>query len=169
MLNSYDIRTADMPSEMQSLLRQYPRDSWDAHPGFREKTQQWMNAHAMFRRLSASVRADTEAFLDRNMEADTYADRLSYRGNLLVGNLHGHHNWEDRSYFPELIAAESRFEAGLEILEKDHADLDVVLEDFTRLANRTIKLLHLDIPAARDEAGQLHGTSLTIDAFLARH
>ena len=48
-------------------------------------------------------------------------------------------------------------------------DLDVVLEDFTRLANRTIKLLQLDAPAARDEAGQLHTTSLAIDAFLARH
>jgi len=34
MLDQFEIRTEDMPSEMQSLLREYPRDAWDAHPGF---------------------------------------------------------------------------------------------------------------------------------------
>ena len=169
MLNAYDIRRDDMPTEMQSLLRTYPRDSWDDHPGFQDKTRQWLRAHEGFRYLSASVRADTEAFLDKSMEVEDYAERLAHRGNILIGNLHGHHSWEDHSYFPELSAADPRFDAGLEILEKDHADLDVVLDDFTSLANRTIQLLYLDEAAARDEAGQLHKTAETIEAFLARH
>ncbi len=169
MLNSYEIRTDAMPSEMQVLLNSYPRDSWDAHPGFKEKTQQWLRAHQMFRRLSEAVRLDTEAFLDRDLSVEDYAGRLAQRGNALIGNLHGHHTWEDRSYFPELSAADARFDVGLEILEKDHADLDLVLDDFTRLANRTIKLIQLDETAARDEAAQVHGAAQTIDAFLARH
>lgn len=143
MLDHFDIRTNDMPIEMQSLLRDYPRDDWDAHPGFKEKTRHWLGAD--------------------------YANRLAYRGNALVGNLHGHHGWEDHSYFPELSAADPRFNAGLDILEKDHEDLDGVLDNFTQTANRTIKLVQLDEKEAREDAGKLHGVAQTIEAFLDRH
>lgn len=169
MLDQFNIRTHDMPSGMQSLLLDFPRDTWDAHPGFKEKTRHWLGAHRMFRQLAASVRKDTESFLNGDQDAVDYAGRLSYRGGALVGNLHGHHGWEDHSYFPELSAADPRFDAGLEILEKDHADLDVVLDSFTRTANRTIKLVQLDEKAAHEEAGKLHGVAQTIEAFLERH
>jgi hypothetical protein len=169
MLDHFDIRTDEMPTEMQSLLRAYPRDAWDAHPGFREKTRHWLGAHRMFRQLSASVRRDTESYLNGDTDAQDYAGRLSYRGNALVGNLHGHHGWEDHSYFPELSAADPRFDAGLEILEKDYAELDIVLDGFTRTANRAIQLVQLDEAAAREEAGKLHGVAQTIKAFLERH
>lgn len=169
MLNTYDIRRDAMPSDMQSLLGVYPRESWEAHPGFRDKTRQWLRAHEGFRFLSASVRKDTEAFLDKAMDVEDYAGRLAHRGNILIGSLHGHHTWEDRKYFPELSAADPRFDRGLEILEQDHADLDVALEDFTRASNRTIKLLQLDETAAWDEAGSVHRTAEAIEALLARH
>jgi hypothetical protein len=47
--------------------------------------------------------------------------------------------------------------------------LDVVLDSFTRTANRTIKLVQLDKKAAREDAGKLHGVAQTIEAFLQRH
>jgi len=169
MLDQFEIRTNDMPTEMQTLLRDYPRDTWDAHLGFKEKTRHWLGAHRMFRQLSASVRKDTESYLDGNQDSNDFAGRLSYRGGALVGNLHGHHGWEDHSYFPELSEADPRFDAGLEVLEKDHADLDIVLDSFTRTANRTIKLIQLDEKAAREEAGKLHSVARTIEAFLQRH
>lgn len=169
MLDTHDIRTDNMPSEMQFLLEKYPRDSWEAHPGFKQKTRHWLGAHVMFRRLANRVRQDTESYLDGNSDGSDYASRLSHYGGLLVGNLHGHHGWEVHSYFPELSAADPRFDAGLEVLEKDHADLDVVLDTFTRTANRAIKLVQLDETQAHDEVGLLHGTSQTIEAFLQRH
>lgn len=169
MSDHIEIRTDDMPNEMQSLLQDYPRDSWDAHPGFREKTRNWLGAHQMFRQLGKITRKETELFLDRSRSGDEFAARLSHYGGLLVGNLHGHHGWEDHSYFPELSAADPRFDAGLEILEKDHQDLDVVLDSFTRTANRAIKLVQLDEEQARNEAGKLHGVTETIEAFLLRH
>jgi hypothetical protein len=100
---------------------------------------------------------------------DSRLARLSHVGGSLVGNLHGHHGWEDHSYFPELSAADPRFDAGLEVLEQDHADLDQVLAEFTRTANRAIMLIQLDEAQARDEIGQLHGLAESIEAFLARH
>ena len=168
-MTQFEIRTEDMPTDMGVLLDKYPRDTWDAHPGFGEKTRHWLGAHRMFRRLGALVRTETEAYLDKDQAPDDFAARLSHFGGALVGNLHGHHGWEDRSYFPELSAADPRFDAGVEILEEDHADLDLVLDGFVDAANRTIKLIHLDEAQARDEAGKIHHTATTIEAFLARH
>ena len=83
--------------------------------------------------------------------------------------LHGHHNWEDRSYFPELSMADSRFDAGLEILEKDHEAMDAILVNFKETANRAIKLVDLDVEQARDEAGRLHDVTEAIEGLLQRH
>ena len=140
----FNVRTDDMPTEVHVLLDDYPRETWPAHAGFKDKTRQWLGAHQMFRRLSARVTQDAESFLDGNMDAKTYVDGLVSRRGTLVGNLHGHHHWEDHSYFPELSAADSRFNTGIEILEKDHIVLNEVLDNFIRTANRAITRLELD-------------------------
>lgn len=169
MLDTRTIRETDMPEEMRFLLDRYPRDTWAAHPGFKEKTRHWLGAHLMFRRVAERVRLDTEEVLNKDIGMDAYAGRLSYYGGNLVGNLHGHHGWEDRVYFPELSKADPRFDAGLELLEQDHSDLDAVLDDFVRQANRVIKLAELDEAQAYDEAHLVHETAQRIEAFLARH
>ena len=169
MSEGFNIRKHPMPAEMRVLLDQYPRDSWAAHPGFKEQTEHWLGAHQMFRRLGKLIRVETEFFLDKTRSPDDFAARLAYYGDAMVRNLHGHHGWEDHNYFPELCAADPRFEGGLEILEKDHQELDVVLESFSKSANRAIKLVEFDVIQAFDEAGKLHTISETIEAFLKRH
>ncbi|MEN8742875.1 MAG: hemerythrin domain-containing protein [Phaeobacter gallaeciensis] len=166
---TYNIRDTDMPEEMRFLLGTYPRETWEDHEGFKAKTRQWLSAHQNFRRLAERVRLDTELALDKDMALEDYTARLSFLGGRLVSNLHGHHGWEDHIYFPELSAADPRFDAGLEVLEKDHADLDVVLDDLTRQANRVIKLAALDEVQAFDEAGAVHSQTQVIEAFLNRH
>lgn len=163
------IRTADMPAAMRALLEQYPRNDWESHPGFKESTKNWLGAHLMFRQLGEILRSDTENYLDAGSDPRHYARRLGAYGDALVRNLHGHHHFEDHSYFPELKAADPRFEAGLEILEKDHESLDAVLDQFVRHANRTIQLIQLDPQQAQAAAGKVHATSQTIEAFLNRH
>ncbi len=169
MTDTTEFRTTPMPEEMRFLLAKYPRDAWAEHPNFKRATEQWLGAHGMFRKLSEIVRSSTEDYLDRNRDPEDYAGRLAHYGNLLVGNLHGHHHWEDRHYFPELAAADPRFEAGLEILETDHLALDGILDGFTRSANRVIKLIQLDETAARDEAGAVHEGAGQIETLLNRH
>lgn len=169
MLDTYSIRQDELPHEMRFLLDEYPRESWAAHPGFKEKTRHWLGAHQMFRRVAKRVRRETEGLLNKDIGLDAYARQLSYLGGNLVGNLHGHHGWEDLSYFPELSAADPRFDAGLEVLEQDHADLDKVLDDFTNASNRLIKLSTMDETQAFEHAGQVHAASTAIEAFLKRH
>lgn len=167
--DTFDIRTEDMPQEMSLLLEDYPRDGWETHPGFKSKTRHWLGAHQIFRQLAKTVRKDSEAFLGKSLSARRYSRRLSYYGSTLIGNLHGHHDWEDLSYFPELSAADPRFDAGLEILEKDHETLDGVLNCFAGSAESTLQLTGNDSARAYDAAGQLHSVAEAIEAFLARH
>jgi iron-sulfur cluster repair protein YtfE (RIC family) len=165
----FDIRQDDMPEEMRLLLRDYPRESWEAHPGFKQATRSWLGAHQMFRRLGEIMRTSAEGYLDKSSTADDFAIELGYYGNILVNNLHGHHHFEDHDYFPELRAADHRFDAGLEILENDHQTLNAVLERFTETSNRVIKLATLDERQAYDEAGGLHELTTAIEALLDRH
>lgn len=169
MSSTFTIRKDDLPTEMRVLLEDYPRDSWPTHAGFKDKTRQWLGAHRSFRRLSATVRKDAESYLDGNTDAKEYVEQLVHRGGALVGNLHGHHGWEDRSYFPELSAADSRFDAGLEILERDHIALNGVLDSFTDSANRAIAMVQLDDEKHRNEVGALHTAAQTVEALLQRH
>jgi len=158
-----------LPEDMRLLLRDYPRDAWPDHPNFAASIQNWMGAHQMFRRLGDITRSETEKYLDKTRDPDDFAGRLSVYGNMLVRNLHGHHGWEDRSFFPELMVADGRFEHGLDMLEKDHEALDDVLDRFTRAGNRVTKLIQLDERQARDEAGGLLDIASEIEGFLARH
>lgn len=158
-----------LPEDMQILLRDYPRQAWPDHPHFARSIENWMGAHQMFRQLGDIVRSQTEQYLDHDRDEADFSSRLGYYGDLLVRNLHGHHTWEDRSFFPELSRADARFDPGLDTLENDHQVLDETMDRFTRTANRAIKLIQLEPAQARDEVGKLHGLATEIEGFLARH
>lgn len=91
----FDMRSDDMPAEMSVLLDAYPRNTWEVHPGFTEKTEHWFRAHKMFRQLGGIIRLEIEKFLDKSRNADELVPRLSYNGDMMVRNLHGHQGWED--------------------------------------------------------------------------
>jgi len=159
----------DLGEDMHVLLRDYPRDTWPGHPNFASSIQNWMGAHSMFRQLGEITRVETENYLSKTRAPEEFCARLAHYGNMLTGNLHGHHTWEDRSFFPELRQADDRFSNGLETLEKDHETLDGTLDEFTRQANRVIKLVDLDEAQARDEAGPMQETIARIEQILNRH
>jgi len=158
-----------LPLEMQTLLRDYPRDAWPGHPNFAASIQNWMRAHTMFRRLAEISATEAEDYLDGRRDAKDFARRFGHYGDQLVRNLHGHHGWEDHAFFPELSEADPRFDHGLAMLENDHVALNQRLEGFTHTANRTLKLIQLDPRQARDEAAGLLDHTDAIKAFLARH
>ena len=167
--NAPPFRTTGMPPEMRLLVELYPRDGWQAHPNFDEHTRHWLGAHLMFRRLGDLVRRETERFLDRSRSPGDFSARLAQYGKMLVGNLHAHHGWEDQAFFPELSAADPRFDRGLEILEKDHESLDTALQRFVEIANRALTQLKSNETAARAKVGDLHTATTAIEAMLDRH
>ncbi len=169
MTNLHVNTRGGLPIEMQTLLRDIPRETWPGHPNFAASVAKWMGAHQMFRDLARVTREDTEAYLDRDLDDDGYTRSLARFGDRLVRNLHGHHAWEDRRFFPELNRADNRFEVGLEMLESDHVEMDALLDRFTRKGNRIIQLAHLDPPAMAEEARGFHDEAVAAERFLARH
>lgn len=157
------------PDDIPTLTAKYPRPDWDVHPHLRESTRQWMGAHQGFRRLADVLRDDAEHYLDAKIDGDLYAARLARYGRMLTMNLHGHHTWEDRNFFPEINSVDPRFEAGLEVLEADHLVLDETLDRFKRSANRVVQLMQLEEAQAFEEAGDVHRTVSEIEGFLKRH
>jgi hypothetical protein len=167
---TYSIHERDgLPTELQTLLADYPREAWPDHPNFAEPIQHWLGAHQYFKRMGAILTKETQTFLDKNRSAQEFGARLGHHGNQLVHHLHGHHHWEDHDYFPELSAADNRFDLGLEMLETDHTEMDKILDDFTQTANHTLKLSQLNPALAYEEAGNLLKTTQAIQTFLDRH
>ncbi|MBV7410803.1 hemerythrin domain-containing protein [Maritimibacter sp. DP1N21-5] len=164
-----DIRTTPLPAEMRLLLDAHPRDGWDQNPAFARSTRDWMAAHQLFRDLAYLLRTGAEHRLDGTWSDEDYAPRLSAYGDRLVRALHGHHRFEDVSFFPELSAADARFDRGLEILEADHLALDAVLDRLTRSGNRALKLMQLDPMQVRGEVGLVRDEAARVEAFLERH
>ena len=157
-----DLTTRDrLPEALRALLRDYPRADWQGHDNFAGLVAFWLDRHLMFRRLTEALRRDAEAAIDRRMDAQSHAARLSRHGGMLVGQLHGHHQIEDMHYFPVLTRLERPLERGFEILDRDHHALDALLGRFTDAANAVLQ--------GKDGPGPFHEELLSFERFLHRH
>ena len=159
---------AGLPEALRVLLAEYPRTGWAAHANFQGTVAFWLDRHMMFRKLSDHLREDAEAMLDGRMDAGAYAGRMARLAEMLVSQLHGHHQIEDQHYFPVLQRQDSRVARGFEILDRDHHDLDGLLERFVGAANGALHKVD-DDPEFRGAVGAFHETVVGFDGFLRRH
>lgn len=159
---------AGLPDALRVLLAEYPREAWEADPGFSELIRFWLDRHLMFRRILEALSAEAEKRLDRQSDPARYAAHLARFGSMFVGELHAHHSIEDYQYFPRLKGLDPRLSRAFDILDKDHHALDAHLERFTEDANSTLQAISGGAEA-RDETGAiLHGLR-RFEGFLDRH
>ncbi|MDG3041327.1 hemerythrin domain-containing protein [Roseicyclus marinus] len=128
-----------MPDALRILLRDYPREGWQADPGFHGLVSFWLERHMMFRQLMARMTADSQSFLDGRHDARGFAAGIAQFGGMFVNQLHGHHQIEDHHYFPILRTRDSRIERGFDLLDADHHALDGILARFVEQANGAIQ------------------------------
>ena len=161
-MDETDLRMrAGLPEALRALLEAYPRADWQAHPNFAGLVEFWLDRHLMFRRLTGALREDAEAAVDRRMDPQAHAARLSRYGGMLVSQLHGHHQIEDMHYFPVLTRLETPLGRGFEILDRDHHALDDLLARFTESANAVLQ--------GQSGPGPFHEELLSFERFLHRH
>jgi len=159
---------AGLPDALRVLLEAHPRPGWEAHPEFDALTRFWLDRHLMFRRLQARLVEETQGFLDGGAPSRAFGARLSRLAGLYLGELHGHHRIEDAHYFPQLRAQDARLEAGFDLLDRDHHELDAGLHGLADRANAVLR--GLDDPArSRDAAGGLLAALEGFGGFLDRH
>jgi hypothetical protein len=157
-----------LPDALRVLLERYPRPGWEGHPEFNALTRFWLDRHLMFRRLQTGLVEETRGFLDRSTDPRRYGAALSRLAGLYLNELHGHHHIEDLHYFPLLRAQDARLEAGFDLLDRDHHDLDGGLHRLADRANAVLRGLG-EPGAGRDAAGALLGELERFAVFLDRH
>ena len=154
------MRRIGLPEALQVLLAAFPRAHWQEHRNFAGLVQFWLDRHMTFRQLLSALQTDAQQAVDGVMAPDRYRLRLSQMGGMLVNQLHGHHQIEDLHYFPVLTRMETRLSRGFDILDRDHHDLDDLLDRFVRRANETLQ---------GAEAGRMLTEVEKLGPFLTRH
>lgn len=156
-----------LPDALRILLAELPRTDWETHANYSGLVQFWLDRHLMFRRLVATMLAETAALSDLSMDPENYAHHLSRYGGFFINELHTHHHVEDTQFFPELVKPEARLARGFEILDSDHHAIDEHLALFAEKANALLKALAGD--TYRDQAGAFHQQLETTGRLLDRH
>lgn len=159
----------ELPEEFQTLLKDYPREAWEDHPDMAPFTQNWLEAHAMFRRLDKIIITDTQKFLDKARSGESFAQRIGFYGGQLIENLHRHHHFEDEQFFPTISSVTTDFDRGLKMLETDHVALTKAMEAFVIAGNSAIDLAVQDDPQAFKSAGKVLDKAQALQDFLTRH
>lgn len=134
-----------LPDAMRALVKELPRETWEAHPEFGGMVQFWLQRHMMFRRLLDMLETDLHKLADRKTGFETYAPRLSKNGGMLLNELHGHHQIEDNHYFPQLVKLDARLEEGFALLDRDHHAMDGIINGMADGANALLRSEGRDI------------------------
>ncbi|MCI4665913.1 MAG: hemerythrin domain-containing protein [Neomegalonema sp.] len=134
-----------LPDAFRILLEKHPRASWDAPGAMGPLAAFWLERHLMFRQIIDRLISASESFIDRNCDPRTFAQMSAQLGQVLVGELHGHHHIEDIQYFPVLMSREPRLARAFGLLDADHHALDEALPRFVDASNGVLK-------ARRDQA-----------------
>lgn len=163
---SLDTRTG-LPEALQVLLRDTPREVWQADPNFHGLVSFWLERHMMFRQIMAHMRAETEGFLDGQRDPRGFAQGIGRYGGMFVQQLHGHHQIEDHHYFPVLRQKDGRIETGFDLLDADHHALDGILNRFVEQANGAIQ--GVGGPDAVTPAGALRDGLIDLQGLIGRH
>ena len=155
-----------LPEALRVLLEDYPREAWEADPGFGQLIRFWLDRHMMFRNLSARMTEDAQTAVEGNTDQQRYAAGLSRVGGMFVNNLHGHHQVEDAHYFPVLSQHDSRLDRGFAMLDADHHALDGQLAGFVTRANA---VLQAEGAARQTATGRFLDELGTLAPLLERH
>ena len=158
-----------LPEALRVLLRDHPREAWEADPNFNGLIAFWLDRHMMFRQLSEAVTSEAQSLLDAQTDPRRFAGAVGRHGSMLVQQLRGHHQIEDHHYFPVLATRDTRLEKGFALLDADHHALDAHLERFVQAANGALQLATGDSPDPRRAAGDFLAANDVLARVLTRH
>ncbi len=157
---------AGLPPHLRVLLDAYPREDWEAHGNFDGLVRFWLDRHGLFREVLGRMKTGSEAMLDGRLEPMRHRAETARYGNLMLGELHGHHQVEDFHYFPALARLDARLEEGFALLDADHRELEGHISALAETANGYLGAAEAE---ARNAAGKLDAALGGFGRFLERH
>ncbi len=157
-----------LPDALRVLLADFPKEKWQQDPRFGGTVQFWLERHLMFRRVLDLLIKTTQSMADRKVSTSIFCKEVSRYGGMFVNGLHEHHTIEDTYYFPKLMTLDTRISSGFDILERDHHDIDALLNAFVDTANPILQKRDDDAFIA-SAAPQFEAQLQTLRHFLDRH
>jgi hypothetical protein len=159
------------PEELLELLKRHPRSGWRAAPS--PIARFWLERHDAFRRRAAELEALIDDYRADRLVAGELAMRTAPGLQILLGELHGHHQIEDFHYFPHFRTVEPRLARGFDALAKDHemmhASIESVIESFNAVAAALGSGSDIASQVERAVAEAFVEASMALQRRLARH
>ena len=130
----YD-RTA-LPAEFRWLEAGCPRAEWPAEGRIHAMAAHWLEVHSWFRQMHGGLVGLTGQWREgRVLSTEHWQAAVMPRLQQFLQNLDGHHQRESRLYFPAFARLEPRIRRGIELLDRDHEAVHVLLERMVDTAN----------------------------------
>ena len=169
-------KRSELSACFKTILKEFPplaeRSSYHGEAAF------WLQIHQGLLRTSAILPSWCEQALSEERADRLFlmAPRISDLANQLVSHAHTHHHIEDDHFFPVFLANFPSLGQPLDLLEKDHEILSVILDDIQRAMEKLRSAAsqtgissgdHKDILLRSIEA--LHPAASRLDRLFIRH
>lgn len=165
-----DLETRDgLPDELAYLRASYPKADWRQHRNFGELSNFWLQVHDHLRKHGSHLDKVTAGFREGKLDAGSYRQFLAPGLNQFLQHLHGHHQIEDRHYFPKFRSLDPRMAAGFDLLDSDHQLIHAALLASAEAANRFLAAFGKDLDAVRHEGDAYAESSGHLLKLLMRH
>jgi len=111
---------AGLPDTLAYLRASFPQADWRKHPNFGELSAFWLQVHDHLRGQGSALNEATSNYRKGDLDPVRFRQYLAPTLSHFLQHLNGHHQIEDRFYFPRFRALDDRMVAGFELLERDH-------------------------------------------------
>ena len=158
-----------IPDALAYLRSSYLRDDWPNHSNFGELANFWLHVHDNLREHGTALRQATMDYRERRLDADRYRRFFIPALNQFLQHLNGHHQIEDRHYFPKFRSLDPRMVAGFDLLDRDHHSIHDALLSSAEKANHFMMAFESGDDAARRAADAYSEVADRLMTMLMRH
>lgn len=160
---------AGISDDLAYLRGSYPRPAWRGHGNFGELSAFWLQVHDHLRASAAELGRLTDAFRGGRVDPGGFQSAFVPRLNEFLQHLNGHHQIEDRHYFPKFRALDPRMAAGFDLLDADHRQIHEALLASAQSAQALLNTIRQN-PGAVRSAGDAHvADAERLQLLITRH
>ncbi|MCP4382146.1 MAG: hemerythrin domain-containing protein [Hyphomicrobiales bacterium] len=156
-----------LPQATRPTLLEEAQCNWEQHPGYAGKAKFFKKVHRQLIDGTHQIAGALETILDlppAGLPDTVRRSGLVSGGQRLVAFAHGHHEIEDRGYFPQFALLYPKLGQALALLDGDHRVLDETLYEVeTRLG----RLAHGG--ATPDQITDLYRHARALEKIMVRH
>lgn len=161
-------RRGGISDDLAYLRADYPKPDWRTHRNFGELSAFWLHVHDHLRASAAEIGRLIDAFRGGQIDPASFQRAFVPGLNQFLQHLNGHHQIEDRHYFPKFRALDARMAAGFDLLDADHRQIHDALLASARSAQAMLDAIR-QTPDARAATDAYAADADRLQLLITRH